>query len=109
MFAFAFKAGHEQKFYRGFTSLTFTAFMGICRLTLSLLTLILEKAIIVRQAVVLVYGLYSRWIVFRFSEGARRFISCVRLPSHLRTKQTPVCWMPEFYPLVNRPGREGGH
>ena len=32
---------------------------------------------------VLVYGLYSRWIVFRFPEGARIFISSLRLPGHL--------------------------
>ena len=106
MSAFTFKAGHEQRFYRGFTTLNFTAFIGICRLTLSLSNPILEKAIIVRQAVVLVYGLYSRWIVFRFPERTRSFISSVRLPGHLRP---PIGWMPEFYPLVNRPGREDGH
>jgi hypothetical protein len=94
--AFAFKAGHEQKCHRGFTTLTIIAFMGICRLTLSLLTLVSEKAIIVRQAFVLIYGLYSGWIVLLFLEGARRFISSLRLQGHLRTRQPTICWVPEF-------------
>lgn len=109
MSAFAFKADHEQKFCHGFTYLTFTAFIGICRLTLSLLTLTLEKAIIIRQAFVLIYGLYSRWIVFRSPEEARSFSSSLSLPGLLRTRQPPICWIPEFYPVVNRLGREGGH